>query len=337
VELDGLAAISDGDLVGMIDTDNVGLMGWALGANASLQLLGLLRDPIHYTAWCADHPDFPTWDCGAPPEKQYLLDEITAQRAQLGLQNLADGRWAPVSDERVRAVFAMAPGDFPLTSEDDLASVTTPTMILHGTRDGYHDYEGNAARTYTHLGTEDRYLISLSGGGHEFYDASLLKHFSTAFFGLYLQGNETYRLYLTAEQAATWHNVVWGVDERAITDPQYITEMTFTDVGTVAVGDTITGEVAERNTRIGYSLTLEADTTLNLYANSAPSVLDPVLYICNAQGDVLFWNDELSVDDDRNYSAGLEGIELPEGRYIIIVGDNSYRLGHYELIVESAE
>ena len=46
--LDELAAITDGDLAGMIDTDNVGLMGWDRGAEASLQMLGLQSDPNYY-------------------------------------------------------------------------------------------------------------------------------------------------------------------------------------------------------------------------------------------------------------------------------------------------
>ena len=38
------------------------------------------------------------------------FDAIAAYRAQLGLQDLPDGTWAPFGDERIRAVLAMAPG-----------------------------------------------------------------------------------------------------------------------------------------------------------------------------------------------------------------------------------
>jgi predicted dienelactone hydrolase len=215
VVLDGLAAITEGDLAGMIDTDNVGLMGYSMGGNAVLQMLGLLRDPVHYASWCAEHSDLATWDCNPPAYAgPWPLDEITAYRAQLGLQNTPDGQWAPFGDERVRAVFAFAPGEFPLTTEDMLASVTTPTMILHGTKDTICDYEGNAVDTYTHLGTDDRYLISVINGDHTVFrrQQHVVQHFATAFFGYYLQGDETYQPYLTPEHMPDWFppTLAWG-------------------------------------------------------------------------------------------------------------------------------
>jgi predicted dienelactone hydrolase len=213
VVLDRLAAITDGDLAGMIDTNNVGLMGYSQGADTVLQMLGLLRDPVYYASWCADHPDLKTLECD-PPQSVGPLDEITAYRAQLGLQTTPDGQWAPFSDERVRAVLAMAPCDFPLTTEDMLASVTAPTMILHGTKDMTCDYEGNAVRTYTHLGTEDRYLISVINGLHNIFGSQqkVPQHFATAFFGYYLQGDKTYQPYLTPDHLPAWPGLelAWG-------------------------------------------------------------------------------------------------------------------------------
>jgi predicted dienelactone hydrolase len=217
VVLDGLAAITEGDLAGMIDTDTVGLMGFSMGGDTVLQMLGLLRDPVHFASWCADHPELTTWDCNPPPDfGPWPLDEITAYRAQLGLQNTPDGQWAPFGDERVRAVFAIAPGEFPLTTEDMLASVTTPTLILHGTNDKYCDYEGNAVRTYTYLGTDDRYLITAINVTHVVFETQqgqqVPQHFATAFFGYYLQGDETYQPYLTPEHLPDWFSpkLAWG-------------------------------------------------------------------------------------------------------------------------------
>lgn len=216
VVLEGLSAISEGDLAGMIDPDNVGLMGYSQGGDAVLQMLGLLRDPVHYASWCAEHPDLRAWDCNPPPRVgSWPLDEITAYRAQLGLQNTPGGQWAPFGDERVRAVLAMAPGDFPLTTEDMLASVITPTMILHGNHDEYCDYEGNAVRTYTHLGTEDRYLITVINGFNRAFTIQqqvVPRHYATAFFGYYLQDDESYKPYLTEEHLPDLRYVklAWG-------------------------------------------------------------------------------------------------------------------------------
>ena len=108
----------------------------------------------------------------------------------------------------------MAPGGIPLTTEEMLAAVTTPTLILHGTRDEYCDYAGNAVYTYTHLGTDDRYLITLVGATHMVYPSyqDVPLHFAVMFFGDYLKGDDTYAPYLTPEGLPTIKRVAlaWG-------------------------------------------------------------------------------------------------------------------------------
>jgi len=206
-----LAALTDGDLAGMIDTDNVGLMGWSLGAVASFQMLGLQSDPVYFEAWCAEHPEA-TLDCEGS-----LLEETATYRAQLGLQTMPDGTWEPFGDSRIHAVLVFAPCFYPLTNEDMLASVTTPVMILHGTVDQGCDYQGNAVRAYNHLGTGDRYLISLVNRDHMIYysDQRIPQHFATAFFGWYLKGEETYTSYLTSGglPIERFPGLVWGLYE----------------------------------------------------------------------------------------------------------------------------
>ena len=207
--LNGLAAIGEGDMAGMIDTNNVGLMGYSSGGAAVFQMLGLLSDPVHVADRCAEYPALSTEEC----MYQGALEDTIAYRAQLGLQDSTDGRWMPFGDERIRAVMAMDPCEFELTSEDMLASVFTPTMILHGTNDPYCDYEGNAVRSYSYLGTEDRYLISLVSAGHfGAADFDTMQHFATAFFGKYLQGDAAYDPYLTPENLPDWTSLklVWG-------------------------------------------------------------------------------------------------------------------------------
>ena len=213
--LNQLAAISEDDLAGMIDTDNVGLIGYSLGATSVLQLLGMVRDPANLANWCSQHPEVTTWDCNPPPMVGHPdFDLITAYRAQLGLQTRSDGTWAPFGDERVHAVLALAPGLFQLTTDGMLAAVTTPTMILHGTQDLTNGYEGNAVRTYSQLGTDDRYLVSIVEQGHDVFTSiqNLPLYFAVTFFGEYLKGDETYAPYLTAEHLPTFDRVTlaWG-------------------------------------------------------------------------------------------------------------------------------
>ena len=92
--------------------------------------------------------------------------------------------------------------------------MTTPTMILHGTRDEYCDYEGNAVCTYTDLGTDDRYLITWVRGTHMVYPSfqDVPLHFAVVFFGDYLKGDDTYSPYLTPEGLPTIRRftLAWG-------------------------------------------------------------------------------------------------------------------------------
>jgi hypothetical protein len=86
---------------------------------------------------------------------------------------------------------------------------------------------------------------------------------------------------------------------------------------------------------MGYSLTLDAPTTLNLYAN-VNATFDTVMNVVDEQGNPLFWNDEVILDDVVG-SAGFEGLELPAGSYTVIVTGFGQQTGDYELVVENAE
>ena len=221
--MDSLDAITEGTLAGMIDTTNVGLMGYDQGAVAALQMLGLFRDPIHFTEWCAEYTDPKNWDCSPPPRwvetgqfVAYSMDAIAEYRASLGLQNDSEGRWQPFGDERIRAVLAFGACHFPLTTEDMLAAVTTPTMILYGYKasENMCDYENNAVRTYAHLGTDDRYLITMPDTDNDITIRSkweVVQHFATAFFGYHLKSDEAFAAYLTPEgMPALNTRLVWG-------------------------------------------------------------------------------------------------------------------------------
>jgi hypothetical protein len=149
----------------------------------------------------------------------------------------------------------------------------------------------------------------------------------------------------------------WGDDYSYVSNWWYVGEITVIDGGMVAVGDEISGEIAEIGYRVRHTLTLDASTTLNVYANAtgprtndeSGTTFDPMLYVYDAQGRSLFWNDEITYKDDSIYNddplnttigisdAGLEGIELTAGVYTIEVGGAfDFVAGPYELIVESA-
>jgi hypothetical protein len=144
----------------------------------------------------------------------------------------------------------------------------------------------------------------------------------------------------------------WGNDYSYVSNWWYVGEITVIDGGTVAVGDTIDGEIAEVANRVKYTLTLDTDASLNLYAKATGprtdvedgTTFDPILYVYDSQGRSLFWNDEITYKDDSPADttigisdAGLEGIALGAGVYTIEVGGYvDYVSGPYKLMVESA-
>jgi len=122
------------------------------------------------------------------------------------------------------------------------------------------------------------------------------------------------------------------------------------DGGAVTVGDEIAGEISEVAKRVRYTLTVDADTTLNLYANAAgmrkhdswgTGRFDPSLYIYDAQGNLLFWNDDLNFADNFSgapnaFDAGLEGVTLEAKTYIVeVAGSIDIISGPYTLVIES--
>jgi len=92
-----------------------------------------------------------------------------------------------------------------------------PTLMLAATEDEYVPYEPEITRLYTQLGTADHYLISFIGYSHHAekipQGEAYYQHFSTAFFGYYLQGREDYAEYLTADFVDSFHDLAWGIYE----------------------------------------------------------------------------------------------------------------------------
>jgi hypothetical protein len=117
----------------------------------------------------------------------------------------------------------------------------------------------------------------------------------------------------------------------------------------VAVGDEIAGEIAERAQRVRYTLTIDADTAVNIYLHArgtrknswGSGWFDPYLYVYDAQGNLLFWNDELTFADDFSgkqdtYDASLEGVTLETGSYIVeAAGSSDIIAGPYMLAIEN--
>ncbi|MFC1961377.1 hypothetical protein ACFLYO_11795 [Chloroflexota bacterium] len=143
-------------------------------------------------------------------------DGIVAYRSRFDV--LQDGElWPSVTDERIQAIMPIVAPDYERFGARGLASVTVPTLLLAGTSDPYAPYEELMVPTFTNLGAEERYLISFIDAGHHpewtLRGENFYKHFSTTFFGYYLQDNEDYAEYLTEEFVEQFEDLAWGVYE----------------------------------------------------------------------------------------------------------------------------
>jgi predicted dienelactone hydrolase len=217
--LDQISLAPPDGLESLIDTDHVGVTGYSYGGDISLAVSGARVDPEFYRSQCAQmlasvpEPlrwiyadficlDYSKWDDFIAT----VGDEII---------NSDNGLWQPITDGRIRAVMPMAPTISWYFGERGLAFVDRPTLLIWGTRDFLSPYHLEAGYTFEHINIPDRFLISFIGKTHSMpfsEDSALrIKHFVTAFFGHYLQGQEDYSKYFSKEFVAQFDDLFWGV------------------------------------------------------------------------------------------------------------------------------
>ena len=215
--LDQLPALSGAEIAGMVDAESVGIAGYSYGGMTSLWMAGAPIDPEYLASWCAAN------EPGATPNTSFSgsscevfltrWTELSVYRGRFGA--LAEGNvWPPLKDERIDAVFSIAPCFSPLIGEEGPAAVNVPTLVVYPEKDEICKPSDGARVIYEHLGSADRYLLTLLDAGHASVmelssDKSLLRQVGVAFFGYYLQGREEYAQYLTEEYVESLPNVAW--------------------------------------------------------------------------------------------------------------------------------
>lgn len=215
--LDQVASNPPEELSGMINTEQVGVIGYSFDGYNTLALSGARINPEYYLSQCPK-PDLITeplvrsvysaFDCD--PAQDW--DQFTANAGE-DITASNDGLWLPITDDRIRAVMPMAGEGWWLFGERGLAAVNLPVLMIVGTEDGL--YQENVL-IYEHLGTPDKAMISFVGDGHIVMVTSSehiarVAHFATAFFGYHLQGHEDYAWYFSEDFVTLHNNLAWGV------------------------------------------------------------------------------------------------------------------------------
>lgn len=202
-------------LIGIIDTDHVGVWGYSFGGRNSLFLTGARVNPDYYLDMCGN-PDvfeinfaestiismcgpYENWD-------GFILN------AGQGLTESEDGLWRPITDERILALIPMSGKGEWLFGPEGLDPVDKAVIITAGTGEGTRYEEGY--KIYEELGTSEKIFISFVGQGHMMIfqptPSSQMRHLAVAFFSYYLKGMEEYLKYFSEDYISQLEGLAWG-------------------------------------------------------------------------------------------------------------------------------
>lgn len=128
------ALLEDKSFGNQIDPARVGAAGHSFGGNTVIAVAGGITDPARLQAFCAS----PTADALCAPQP-VVSDLRRKSLARLNSDSDFQRRYSKAAnsyrDERIRAVFAMAPGPGPVLTPESLAKISIPVAIVTGSAD----------------------------------------------------------------------------------------------------------------------------------------------------------------------------------------------------------
>jgi len=179
------------ELAGMIDTNNVGTLGYSFDGYNSLVLGGARIDETYYLSQCPEQDEIvKSLDNKMSAFSCIPVNDWNGFRAKvpITITDDDDGLWQPITDDRIKAVMPMAGEGWWLFGERGLAAINRPVLIIAGSKDDL--YKENTL-IYEKIGTSDKAMIAFLGQDHMMvYDTEMearIAHFASAFFSFHLQ------------------------------------------------------------------------------------------------------------------------------------------------------
>lgn len=203
--IDELNRLAKGEFAGLLDMNNIGMVGISGGSPTTLQMGGARLDDNYFDTWCTEDPD-----------SIYCPSDLVNKYHQAVSETLlkdSEGLYYVKNDPRMRALAILSPGFLPMFGERGLASVSLPIIILAPTHDEVFSYQQETVLMYNYLGSNDRYLINLIDGSHNstLTTTPSQKILFTAFFGYYIKSQEKYAQYLKDNYVNNLQGLSWGV------------------------------------------------------------------------------------------------------------------------------
>lgn len=126
--------LDDRILGGRIDVARIGAAGFSLGGLAALSLAGVHLSFDEMQRQCRAMPD--TTACELPPEARFTQADLLASAKSDAVFGAGIERSKrPVTDARVRAVYAIAPALLQLVPADSWSTVVTPVRVVLAEKD----------------------------------------------------------------------------------------------------------------------------------------------------------------------------------------------------------
>jgi len=208
-------AAAGGFLSGLVDDSRAGLVGYSMGGYGLVNVIG-----------------------GGYSKASEAL-ALSPPNRMLGERGAANPAYRKGLDARIKAAIAIAPWGMPtgFWDAEGLKGVTTPVLFVAGSVDDVAGYEKGTRAIYEQAVNADRYLLTFVNANHNagapipapaetyaysealksypfahYADAvwdttrmnNILDHFATAYFGLWLKGEQDKKAYLTPAPNAPW-------------------------------------------------------------------------------------------------------------------------------------